>query len=106
MSVRCSGCGDPAVWAVALPYQHGRRPGRPLAYYDRDREYKAAAILVTIPLDSITDDVFVASIEMGGQSRTRKIASVIIFGMPRHGLGDGGSSICRARARPGPRSFS
>ena len=73
MSVPCSACGDPAVWAVTLPYKPGRRPGRILAYCDRDRTEKEGLILVTIPLDCVTDDVFVCPlIGMAGPSRNRK----------------------------------
>jgi hypothetical protein len=74
------------VWAVTLPYQLGRRPGRLLAYCDRDREEKGRAILVAMPLDYVTDDVFVSLYRDGWTESDPETASGIIFGMPRHEL--------------------
>jgi hypothetical protein len=86
VSIPCSGCGDQAVWAVTLPYQRGRRPGRLLAYCDRDREGKGKAIRVAIPLDYVTDDLFVAFYRDRWTESDPETASLIIFGMPRHEL--------------------
>ena len=86
MSIRCSGCGDPAVWAVTLPYQRGQRPGRLLAYCDRDREDKGEAILVALPLTCLTDDLFVSLYREGWTESEPEFASQIVFGMTRQEL--------------------
>ena len=85
-SVPCSSCNETAQWLVTLPYQYDRRPGRVLAYCTRCRLEKEQSVLVSIPIELVSDEVFVALYREGFTESVPDYASEIVFGVERPDL--------------------
>ena len=84
--VPCSSCNETAEWVVAYSYDGERAPGRILAYCTRCRREKEQSVLVSIPIELVSDEVFVALYREGFTESVPDYASEIVFGVERPDL--------------------
>lgn len=77
--VRCSSCGDAARWLITLPYGEDSFAGRILAYCTQCR-VRNSGVVVSIPLDLVSDDVFLKLYELGYTESPPDTATEITFG--------------------------
>ena len=82
--MKCSSCGEQARWAVTLPYNPDDRAGRLLAYCQVCRERATSGL--AIPLEFMTDDLFVALYEKGFTASLPDVTTETIFGQVREDL--------------------
>jgi len=94
--VRCSSCGDAASWLITLPYGDDSLVGRILAYCTRCR-VRHSGVVVSIPLELVSDDVFLKLYELGYSESAPDTATEITFGEERAEIAASAEALMQTR---------